>query len=72
MTDVSEILIEDVTLITEKVLKVLRRYLLPFLSHRENPAGGRIFPPRSGARVNVADCQKFPTYVALGATDNCS
>ena len=32
-------------LLPEKVLKISRRYLRPFLSYRENPAGGRISPP---------------------------
>ena len=44
-TDFSEILAADVKLMLWKVLKVLRRYLLPFLSYRENPAGGDIRPP---------------------------
>ena len=50
-----EILVADVQLMMGKVLKVSRRYLPPFLSYRENPAGGgRICPPppaTSGARV---------------------
>ena len=39
-TDIYEILATDVKLTLGKVPKVLRRYLLPFLSYQENPAGG--------------------------------
>ena len=39
-TDFSEILVVDVKLMLGKALKVLRRYLLPFLSFRGNQAGG--------------------------------
>ena len=35
----------DAKLMREKVLKVSSRYLLPFLSYRENPAGGQNLPP---------------------------
>ena len=38
----SEILVEDVKFMLHKVLKVSHRYLLPFLSDRKSPAGGRI------------------------------
>ena len=49
----SEIFVEDVKLMLGKVLKVLRRYLLPYLSYRENPVGGGGYqPPPSGARVD--------------------
>ena len=53
-TDFSEILVEDVKLMPEQVLIVSRRYLPPFLSYRENPAGGggRICPP-SGVRFKM-------------------
>ena len=43
--DFSEIFVADVNLMLGKVLKVVRRYLPPFLSYRENPAGGDICPP---------------------------
>ena len=47
--DFSDILVADVKLMLGKVLKVSRRYLLPFLSYRENPAGGgRYSPPPAG------------------------
>ena len=50
-----EILVADVQLMMGKVLKVSRRYLPPFLSYRENPAGGGAeyapSPATSGARV---------------------
>ena len=52
-TGFSKILVADVNLMLEKVLTVSRRYLLPFLSYLENSAGGAIFAPPSGARVNV-------------------
>ena len=47
----SEILTVDVKLILEKVLKVSCRYLLPFLSYRENLAegGGQNLPPQRSA-----------------------
>ena len=52
-TDLSEILMVDTKLMLEKVLKVSCRHLLPFLSYRENPAGGGgqnlILPPQRGA-----------------------
>ena len=38
--DFSEVLVADVKLTLGKVLKVSRRYLPPFLSYRENLAGG--------------------------------
>ena len=38
-TDFSETLLEDVKLMLDKVLKVLRRYLMSFLSYRENTGG---------------------------------
>ena len=44
-TDFSEILLADIKLMLKKVLKVWRRYLLQFLSYRENPTGGDIRPP---------------------------
>ena len=46
----------DVKLMLEKVQKVLRRYLAPFLSYRENPAGGNLTPrqPPSGPRGSLA------------------
>ena len=47
----TEILITDVKLMLGKVLKVSHRYLPPFLSYREQPAGGGEFRPHSGARV---------------------
>ena len=46
---------EYVQLLVDKILKVSRRYILPFLGCRENPVGGRICPlPKSLARVNYA------------------
>ena len=52
-TDFSEILLEDVKLMLDKVLKVSCRYLMSFLSYRENTGGGNIYPPPpSAARVN--------------------
>ena len=50
VTDLSEILMADFKLMLGKVLKVSRRYMLPFLSYRENPAGGdiRLPPPPAG------------------------
>ena len=48
----SEISLTEVKLMQGKVLTISRRYLMPYLSYRENPAGGRICPPPpSGARV---------------------
>ena len=59
LMDFSEIVVADVTLMLWKVLKVLRRYLAPFLSYRENPAGGGEFlPPPSGTRTNVTENQR--------------
>ena len=43
--DFSEISVVDVKLILGKELKVSRRYLAPFLSYQENPAGGQNLPP---------------------------
>ena len=57
LTDFPEILAEDVKLVTDKVLKVSRRYLLSFLSYRESRGGewGNIYPPPpSAARVKEA------------------
>ena len=51
-TDFSEILVADVKLMLEKVLKVSRRYLLPFVIYQEKLAGGAFFaPPPSVRRV---------------------
>ena len=55
----SEILIEDVKLIPNKVLKLSRRYLMSFLSYRENTGGGKIYPSPNGARIN------FKLYIRL-------
>ena len=44
----SECLVGDVKLMLGKVIKVSRRYLPPFFSYRENPAGGAIFAPPAG------------------------
>ena len=41
----SKVLMADVKLMLGKVLKVSRRYLPPFLSYGENPAGGIRLPP---------------------------
>ena len=41
----SETLVGEVKSLLDKVLKVLRQYLLLFLSYRENTGGGVIFPP---------------------------
>ena len=57
----SEILMADVKLMLGRVLKVSRRYLPPVFSYRENPAGGRICPPPSGARVNWC-CKLLQKY----------
>ena len=45
LTDFSEILAEDVKLMTVKVLEVSRRYLPLFLNYRETTGGGNIYPP---------------------------
>ena len=65
LTDFSAILVTDVKLILRKVLKVSRRYLLPFLNYRENPAGG-IAPPPSGARVNPRADGSGRLHVLMG------
>ena len=46
-----KVLMADVKLMLGKVLKVSRRYLPPFSSYGENPAGGGEFayPPERGA-----------------------
>ena len=51
LIDFSEIVVADVILMLWKVLKVLHRYVAPFLSYRENPAGGAEFPPPPAGRV---------------------
>ena len=53
-TDFSKILLVDVKLMLDKLLKILQRYLLLFLSYRENTGGGKIYPPPSAARVKRA------------------
>ena len=59
-TDIYEILATDVKLTLGKVPKVLRRYLLPFLSYQENPAGwGRIYLPRG---LHVKKWQIFAIF----------
>ena len=50
-TDVFEILLEDVKLMPDKVLKVSCRYLLHFFSFRENTGGGNIPPALRGLMV---------------------
>ena len=49
--DFSESLVGEVKLMPDKVLQLLRRYLLSLLSYRENKGGGNI-NPSSSARVN--------------------
>ena len=52
-TDFSDFFLADVKLMLEKVMKVLRRYLLLFLSYRENPAGGQnLTPPPAGCGLS--------------------
>ena len=43
-------LVGDVRLMPDKVMKVLRRYLLPFLSYRENTEGGGVIFPTPALR----------------------
>ena len=63
---------KDVKLKLEKVLKVLCRYLTPFFSYRENPAGGGAeFEPSSAAGRVLVDaiqhswCKARGTYVTV-------
>ena len=44
-TDFSDILLEDVKLMLNKVLNISSRILPPSLSYRENPPGGAETPP---------------------------
>ena len=53
LTDFSGILSEGVKLMPEKVLKVSRRYLLWFLSYRENTGGGNIYLPPPPALLGL-------------------
>ena len=56
-TDFSKSLLHDVKWMSDKLLKMSRRYLLLFLSYRENTEGeGVLFapPPPPAARVNKA------------------
>ena len=70
-TDFSEILLEDVKLMPNKVLKVSRRYLLSFLSYRENTGGGggNIYPPAlpglSIHKSNFKNISIFDSFIAL-------
>ena len=52
-TDFPEIFVEDIRLMPDKVLKVLRRYLLSFLSYRENERGWYFSSSLSAARGKV-------------------
>ena len=61
----------DVKLMLGKVLQVSPRNLPPFLSYRENPAGGDICPPpthSSGARVMVQPVCKYVNYLMIIST----
>ena len=52
LTDSPNILVGNVEFMTNRVMEVLRRYLLSFLSYRENTGEGVIFtpPPHSAVR----------------------
>ena len=54
-TDLSKNLLADDKSMPGKALKVSRRYLTPFLSYRESPAGGGggIRPPPAGCVLHV-------------------
>ena len=45
---------------SDKVLKVSRRYLVSFLSYRENTGGGNIYYPTSAARVKLNLAEACP------------
>ena len=53
-TDLSEILMGDVKLLLDNVLKAYLQYIPQFLSYQENPEGSIICPPPppNGAGVN--------------------
>ena len=67
---------EDVKSILDKVLKVLRRYLLSFLSYRDNTGRGNIYAPpptSSAARVNAIPMDLTPQEIERlnnGANDH--
>ena len=67
----SEILLADVKSMLRKVRKaeeVSRRCLLPFLSYRENPAGGQNLPPPPAKRMLTAIVPSLLTILVYFAS----
>ena len=58
----SEILVGDVELMPEQVLKVFRRYLLSFLSCRQNTGAVSTPPLPTAARVKEPRSCSFAAY----------